>query len=386
MDVYEFTHIYKDKNFYNFQKMMHKYSKTSLQSVLEILQTFYYVPLPLLDFSENNIMYNPTYAPVPYRRMKSVFQETIGDIQEAREEEIFHSLRIEQVPTEKERVHKILQGEKPSNKSENMILGMEKGYAFIADKRHNITEENLFTLYQLCIGGFLPKEDQLEQSQWYRTDEVYVVGSKVVHKGLPSKKLPLYMAKLIAFIQEETNEIDDFHKACILHFTIAYLHPYFDGNGRMARLLHIWFLVQRGYSCAIFLPLSKFIEERKEEYYRAFQCIERNYEKCGILDITPFLMYFNQYVYYQVDQYTSRNTSMQVFLRLCKEGGITKKEIALWQFVNMTYGKEEFSTKQLEQDYGQAAYATIRGFVLKFSKAGLLKHQAYGNRNRYSIL
>ena len=36
----------------------------------------------------------------------------------------------------------------------------------------------------------------------------------------------------------------------------------------------------------------------------------------------------------------------------------------------MTYGDAEFSTKQLEKDFGDAAYATIRSFVLKFEKLG----------------
>ena len=46
----------------------------------------------------------------------------------------------------------------------------------------------------------------------------------------------------------------------------------------------------------------------------------------------------------------------------------------------MTYGDAEFSTKQLEKDFGDTAYATIRSFVLKFKKLGLLESTQYGNR------
>lgn len=41
-----------------------------------------------------------------------------------------------------------------------------------------------------------------------------------------------------------------------------------------------------------------------------------------------------------------------------------------YSFLNY-YGKNEFSTKQPEKDFGDAAYATIRGFVLKFLDLGL---------------
>ena len=42
-------------------------------------------------------------------------------------------------------------------------------------------------------------------------------------------------------------------------------------------------------------------------------------------------------------------------------------------------------TKQLEKDFGNAAYATIRSFVLKFEKLGLLKSTQYGNRVKYAV-
>jgi hypothetical protein len=40
----------------------------------------------------------------------------------------------------------------------------------------------------------------------------------------------------------------------------------------------------------------------------------------------------------------------------------------------------------LEKDFGNAAYATIRGFVLKFEELGLLRSIKYGNRNKYQII
>ena len=68
-----------------------------------------------------------------------------------------------------------------------------------------------------------------------------------------------------------------------------------------------------------------------------------------------------------------------------KDGKITEKETKLWTFVLSFYGTEEFSTKQLEKDFGDAAYATIRGFVLKFEQLELLSSVKYGTRIKYRI-
>ena len=52
------------------------------------------------------------------------------------------------------------------------------------------------------------------------------------------------MGELVRFIHEDSDS-NDLLKAALIHFYIAYLHPYFDGNGRMARLMHLWYLVQQ---------------------------------------------------------------------------------------------------------------------------------------------
>ena len=57
----------------------------------------------------------------------------------------------------------------------------------------------------------------------------------------------------------------------------------------------------------------------------------------------------------------------------------------MWKFVLPAYGDAEFSPQQLEKGFGNAACATIRSFVLKFEKLGLLQSARYGNRVKYSV-
>ena len=76
---------------------------------------------------------------------------------------------------------------------------------------------------------------------------------------------------------------------------------------------------------------------------------------------------------------------VDVFQSTLSHEQVTEKEKALWEFVLSAYGDAEFSTKQMEKDFGNAAYATIRSFVLKFEKLGLLKSMWYGNRVKYAV-
>ena len=99
------------------------------------------------------------------------------------------------------------------------------------------------------------------------------------------------MGELVRFIHEESDS-NDLLKAALIHFYVAYLHPYFDGNGRMARLMHLWYLVQQGYSSALFVPLSEYVNKSRKGYYDAYTLVEENAHISGVLDVTPFLVYF----------------------------------------------------------------------------------------------
>ena len=143
------------------------------------------------------------------------------------EEEIISTFTIEQVDFTRDSVRKILSGLAPADESESRIFGMKKGLEFISDLSNQITEETIHQLYETAIGAYLSEEDRLLPGNFYRHDSVYVVGAKVEHTGLPWQALTERMGELVAFIHEDS-EINDLLKAALIHFYMAYLHPYFD--------------------------------------------------------------------------------------------------------------------------------------------------------------
>ena len=387
MDASVFSKMLSDPGRLDLKKMWYKYGQDNLQEFLALHKQYFYQELPLHDFDGNSMVCLDKAVPIPLSAARVLLtpqQSTRLYGTRAMEEEILSTFRIEQIDTSRESVRRILSGQAPENDEEHRICGMKQGLEFIADRSHAITEENLFRLYQMTIGDFLPEEDRLLPGHWYRNDGVTVIDSKTEHTGLPWQKLPAYMKELTAFAAEKAAQ-NDLIKAAVLHFALAYLHPYFDGNGRMARLLHLWYLVQQGYSSALFVPMSRFVEESCARYYKAYTRVEQNQQISGVLDVTPFLAYFAESVYHRLGEDQPQPRTLQAFEEALRQGKVTEKERALWQFVLAAYGSEEFSTKRLEKDFGDAAYATIRNFVLKFERLGLLISIHYGNRVKYRI-
>ena len=390
MDAQKYIEMLGYKHFFDLKKMEYKYSKEDVSEMLTLLYASDGKQLLLTDVSNRPLLYINSKVTNPSAAMKSLMRYYGKDDYSltAMEDEIVSTLSIEQIDTSRESVRNVLSGFAPQNEAENRIAGMKKGFEFIADKNNHITAETVRYLYEIMVNPFLEDEkDRLSANQLYRTGAVHIVNQTrnvTVHDGMAHNKLSYHMDELFAFIQTQ-DSMNDLHKAAAIHYYFAYLHPYFDGNGRMARMLHLWYLLQQGYSASLFLPFSSIIQKTKQDYYKAFDYTEKNVLISGRLDITPFLSYFADVVYHKMGDYSLQNNTVDAFQQLLANGKITEKENALFQFVLSRYGMGEFSTKQLEKDFGNCAYATIRSFVLKLTQEGILEQHPYGTRNKYCI-
>ena len=388
MDGAKFAKMLSDKHLFELDRMEYKYSVSSVKEFIGLLRQNLAQPLPLADFSSDELFYLPNLAQISTNGMKQLLSapasnQTFG--LQAMTEEIHATFQIESIHSSRNSIRHILNGYAPRNEEESRIYGMKRGLDFIADRQNAITEENLHQLYQISSGDYLPDEDRLLPDHFYRHDHVYVVGGEESREGLPAQQLPDAMKRLVDFTNAKDG-INELHKAAILHFAFAYYHPYFDGNGRTARLLHLWYLVQQGYPAALFTPFSRYIAESKAAYYKAYDRVEKNALISGYTDVTPFLSYFCNEVYnrLQVDVIPPQ-ADLQVYQTALANGKITEKERLLWEYVLSAYGTEEFTTKQLEKDFRNAAYATIRTFVMKFHEMGLLAARKAGNRVYYKV-
>ena len=391
MEAKKYLEMIHDHHFFDLKKMEYKYSKEDVQEMIGVMKEMVFKELPLSDFAgKTKLVYADSLLTNSSQAAKKLLQYQ-GNAQyglQSLEEEILSTFSIEQIDTSRESVRRILAGRAPEDEQEMRILGMKRGFEFISCKENKINAHTLRELYEISINPYLSwKEDKLNPSQFYRNDDVSVVNKldeKKIHKGLAAELIPEKMNELFLFIERE-QKMDDLAKAAVIHFYIGYIHPYFDGNGRMARLVHSWYLLQKSYSSTLFLPFSSLILKTKVHYNKAYELTEKNAEISGVIDITPFLNYFNENVYRQIGQQQFHSTILEQFHLLLQSGRITEKEKDLFQYVLSSYGYGEFSTKQLERDFGNCAYATIRTFVMKLTAEKLLEEHVYGNKKKYSI-
>ncbi len=194
----------------------------------------------------------------------------------------------------------------------------------IVKKKQKINKRIFLQIHKLVTKNTLPKE----KSGCFRLVPVYVVrhflglNQKVVYTAPLASEVSTLVENLISWLNKEENtNINPVIVAGIVHQEIAAIHPFVDGNGRLARAVSTLVLYQRGYDFRRLFALEDYYNLNREEYYKAINTGELYKED---KDLTNWLSYFVQgfkeeinSVKFKVQQISLKNIkgdSSQMFL------------------------------------------------------------------------
>lgn len=116
---------------------------------------------------------------------------------------------------------------------------------------------------------------------------VYSPSQKEIHKGLyPEERIIQAMEQALRFLTDDSCEI--LCRISVFHYLLEYIHPFYDGNGRLGRFICSYLLAQQlqpvtGYR------ISYTIKENIKDYYQAFTICN---DPLNRGDLTPFLLMF----------------------------------------------------------------------------------------------
>lgn len=139
-------------------------------------------------------------------------------------------------------------------------LGHSEAYDYIYKlaKEKGFTEEDIKKLHKF----FYHRIDETRAGK-YRKEKVFISGSQY---ALPSpEKVPDLMAKFITNIKDVEKKRHPVEYSAIAHKDLVFVHPFVDGNGRVARLLMNLILLQKEYVIAIIPPILR------REYIQALE-------------------------------------------------------------------------------------------------------------------
>jgi Fic family protein len=191
-------------------------------------------------------------------------------------EEAITSSQLEGASTTTSEAKKMLRsGRKPRDRSEQMILNNYQAIQFVRENRSEpLTENFLLELHDRITYNTMDIPDA--SGRWRKASEdTIVVDSRdgtLLHRPPHADLIPSRMKRLIEFANSDQDDsfIHPVIRAVILHFMLSFEHPFADGNGRTARALFYWYMIQSGYWLIEFVSISKVIKSAPAKYSKAF--------------------------------------------------------------------------------------------------------------------
>lgn len=210
-----------------------------------------YLSLAVNDYEENSMLLSDrVFDDIIVSR---IFSEVEG------------TLNIENVQTTHKRIKEIYNGGDLKSRNDVIIKNMISAIKYIYEERPEFNKENLFKLYNILSNGCLEEDEVLAPGNYYRNGAVYI-GK---FEGADHNRIDELMNGLFEFVNNRENVRSlGMLLPQICHYYIVYVHPYFDYNGRTARMVSFWLNVLYGIKGAP-LFISEAINENKIEYYKA---------------------------------------------------------------------------------------------------------------------
>ena len=154
----------------------------------------------------------------------------------------------------------------------------------LVDESYTLRSIDILSLHELVLRMI---EDEFAGR--LRNGGVRIVGANFTPPS--AKKVPDLIDELILFVNENKLEADDLVLATLFHHKLAWIHPFFDGNGRTVRLAMNLLLMRKGFPPAIILK-----NDRKKYYDALNQANNGNYQKLCLLMLQATERSLNMYI------------------------------------------------------------------------------------------
>lgn len=190
-------------------------------------------------------------------------------------EEAITSSQLEGAATTREVAKEMIRtGRRPRDTSERMILNNFLTMQRIVELQgESLSPDLVFAIHRLVTEETL--DDPTAAGRFRRTDEKRIVGDdfgEIFHRPPEAGELTGRLQAMCDFANGKTPGffVHPAVRAILLHFWLAYDHPFVDGNGRTARALFYWSMLHAGYWLFEFISISSILKQAPVRYGLSF--------------------------------------------------------------------------------------------------------------------
>lgn len=177
---------------------------------------------------------------------------------------IHSSLRIEANTLSLKEVEDVIDGK--------AVLGTAKEIQEVKNAYAAYEEVSSIDPYSISelkrIHGIMTKYIVNESGAFRQGEEGVFQGDECIFMAPPARLVPAQMEELFCWLRENENIVHPLILSAVFHYEFVFIHPFADGNGRMARLWHT-VILSKWKPVFEYIPLESQIEKFQDGYYEA---------------------------------------------------------------------------------------------------------------------
>lgn len=280
----------------------------------------------------------------------------------------------------------IRSGRKPKDQGEKMILNNYMAMSHVRElARHELTPDSVLDMHRLLTEDTLEDPNDAGRIQTDQSKRVVVADGYedlVLHTPPPVDQLPGRLQKMCEFANRKEEKGYFLHpiiRSIILHFWLAYDHPFADGNGRTARMLFYWSMIRHGYWLFEYISISRILKSAPAKYKMAYLLTETDDN-----DLTYFILYQLEVMVQgirELETYLEKKVAAvrSVEQKIRASEGMNHRQLALLSHA-LRHPQAEYSIKSHQRSHN-VAYATARSDLFQLVEAGYLEAVRSGKRS-----
>lgn len=284
----------------------------------------------------------------------------------------------------------IRSGRKPKDHGEQMILNNYVAMNHVRElAKQDLTPGLVLELHRMLTEDTLDNPADAGRIQAKQSERVVVADGyddRILHEPPPVDQLPLRLQKMCEFANRKEEEGYFLHpiiRSIILHFWLAYDHPFADGNGRTARMLFYWSMIRHGYWLFEYISISRILKIAPSKYKMAYLLTETDDN-----DLTYFILYQLEVMMQGIsdlEEYLEKKIAAvrDVEQRIRATEGLNHRQLALLSHA-LRHPQADYTIKSHQRSHN-VAYATARSDLFQLVEAGYLTAVQSGKR-RYRYL
>jgi Fic family protein len=234
----------------------------------------------------------------------------------------------------------IASGEKPQNKDEWMLLNNFRAMNWVQEHRTEpISEELILQLHRIVTENTMDGDDA-NFSGKFRNDKVFIGP----HEGIPHALIRQATAEAIGLTTANPRYIHPLIRGILVHYFVAYIHPFFDGNGRTARALFYFKSIRNHLDYIQLLSVSAYLKEHGKQYETSFEKVVAN-----DYDVTYFIDFCLDSIHSALTAVSKKVAYLLRINSLTEKVGLSANQIGLLQRMALnrfrTVSIEEYATQ-----------------------------------------